>query len=94
MSGSGQISYSHRNFFDVMNLYYSASLQVNANQTNLRVVAGDPNALSWQTGMVMQQNLDYRIGRLNFRLTGSLASSNGKENASLFGMMSREFGAF
>lgn len=93
-SGSGQVSYSHRSPFDIANLLYTATLQFNASQTNLRVVTGDPNALSWQTGTTFQQNVDYRLGRLMFRGTGSFASFNGKENASVFFMIGRELGDF
>jgi hypothetical protein len=61
-------------------------------ETNLRVVSGDPNSLPWQTGTVFQQNLDYRVGRLNFRGTAAVSRQNGKENASVFFMMNRDFG--
>ena len=92
MSGSGSVSYSHRNPFDITNLMYTATLQLNASQTNLRLVAADPNAMMWQTGTVFQQNADYRIGRLIFRATGTYATFNGKENASIFLTIGRELG--
>ena len=94
LNGSGQVSYTHRSPFDISNLIYSASLQVNASQTNLRVVGGDPNFMPWQSGTVLLQNVDYRFGRLVFRATASLASFNGKKNASLLFTISREFGDF
>ncbi len=94
MNGSGQLTYSHRNPFSITNLFYSATLLVNANQANLRLVSGDANTLVWQTGKVFQQNADYRVGRLSFRLTNSLSALNGKKNASLFLMIGREFGNF
>lgn len=94
LSGSGQVSYVHRSPFDIANLVYTASFQANASQTNLRLISGDPNALAWQTGNVLQQNVDYRLGRLIFRGTGSFATQNGKENASVFFMMGRELGDF
>jgi len=92
LSGSGMVTYSQRSPFDVQNLLYSASLMVNMTETNLRVVSGDPNSLPWQTGTVFQQNLDYRVGRLNFRGTAAVSRQNGKENASVFFMMNRDFG--
>lgn len=92
LAGSGQVAYSHRNPFDVTNLLYTASFQVNASQTNMRVVSGDPNALAWQTGTVLQQTADYRIGRLVFRATNSFATLNGKKNASIYFSISREIG--
>lgn len=92
ITGSGQIAYSHRNPFDILNLLYTASFQVNASQTNLRVVTGDPNALAWQTGTVLQHSADYRIGRLVFRATNAFATLNGKKNASIYFSISREIG--
>lgn len=94
LNGAGQVTYSHRNPFGVSNLFYSATLMVNASQSNLRLVSGDPNTLTWQTGKVLQQNADYRVGRLSFRLTNSFSTLNGKKNASLFFMIGREFGDF
>ncbi len=91
-SGSGSVSYMHRNPFDITNLMYTATVQVNASQSNLRLFAGDPNANVWQTGTVFQQTADYRIGRLIFRATSSFATLNGKENASVFLTIGRELG--
>lgn len=92
LAGSGQIAYSHRNPFNVTNLLYTASVQATASQTNMRVVSGDPNALAWQTGTVLQQTADYRIGRLVFRATNAFATLNGKKNASIYFSISREIG--
>lgn len=92
LAGSGSVTYSHRSPFDIANLNYTASLMLNASQTNLRIVAGDPNAMSWQSSFVLQQTVDYRMGKLVFKGTASFVNTNGKENASLFGMVSREFG--
>jgi hypothetical protein len=94
LNGSAQVSYSHRSPFSIPNLFYTATFQANASQTNLRLISGDPNALAWQTGNVLQQNLDYRLGRLTFRATSSFAKLNGKENASVFFMVGREIGDF
>jgi hypothetical protein len=58
------------------------------------VVSGDPDALAWQTGQVLRQNADYRLGRLTFRATSTFARLNGKYNASVFFMFSREIGDF
>lgn len=94
LNGSGQVSYTHRNPFDIADLLYTATFQANASQTNLRLISGDPNALAWQTSKVFQQNLDYRLGRLMFRATSSFATLNGKENASLFFTINREIGDY
>lgn len=94
-SGSGQVFFSYRSPFDIANLFYTASFSANANQTNLRVVSGDVNALSWQTSRVFSNQLVYRIGRLSFQATGSMAwIGDGKKNATVFGSVSRELGDF
>lgn len=94
-SGSGQVFFSYRSPFDIPNLFYTASFSANANQTNLRVVTGDANALSWQTSKVFTNQMVYRIGRLSFQATGSMAwMGDGKKNATLFGSVSRELGDF
>lgn len=92
LAGSGSVTYSHRSPFDISNLNYTASLMLNASQSNLRIISGDPNALSWQSSFILQQTVDYRVGKLVFKGTASFINTNGKENASLFGMVSREFG--
>jgi len=94
-SGSGQVFFSYRSPFDIPNLFYTASFSANANQTNLRIVSGDANALSWQTSKVFTNQMVYRIGRLSFQATGSMAwMGDGKKNATLFGSVSRELGDF
>lgn len=93
-SGAGVITYSHRNPFDFIGLYYSASFMINISETNQRVLTGNPNANAWQVGSVFQQSLEYRIGRLGLRATTSLADLNGKENASVFFSVNRDFGDY
>ena len=93
-SGSGSINYNHRKPFGIANLAYSASLQANLSQTNLRVVSGDPNALFWQTGTVFQQSVEYRLGLLNFRGGNTITSNSGVKNFSVFGTVTRRFGNF
>jgi hypothetical protein len=94
LNGSAQVSYAHRNPFNIANLIYTATFQANASQTNLRLISGDPDALAWQTGQVLRQNADYRLGRLTFRATSTFARLNGKNNASVFLMVGREIGDF
>lgn len=93
--GNGQIAYSHRSPFDIANLLYTASFTANANQSNLRIVTGDPNALSWQVARVFSQQATYRLGRLAFQATASMAwTGDGRKNATVFGSISREIGDF
>lgn len=93
-SGGGGLSYMHRNPFGVANLFYTVSIQNNFNQTNMRVVSGDPNALSWQTGALFQQSVEYRLGRLQFRGSNTVTSSNGVKNVSIYGTVVRNFGEY
>ena len=93
-TGVGGASYSHRNPFSISNLVYSANLQVNSYQANQRVLTGDPNAMSWQTGTTFQQSVDYRLGRLKFRGTNTINEINGKKNMSIYGTVSRGFGQY
>lgn len=93
-SGSGSIGYSHRNPFDITNLLYGATYSVTTSQTNLRVAAGDPDALSWVVSSALMQRLDYLLGRVKFQATGALATVDGKKNASVYFSMQRAFGDF
>ncbi|MBL8490543.1 MAG: hypothetical protein JNM82_07175 [Rhodocyclaceae bacterium] len=92
-NGGGAVSYFHRNPFGINNLQYNASLLFTSAQTNQRLVAGDPNAMTWQTSTALMQRLDYRAGRLNFQVLGTVAQVSGKKNASVYFQVSRDFGA-
>jgi hypothetical protein len=93
-SGSASVMYSLRNPFEVNHLTYSITLKNNYNQTNLRVVNGDPNALSWQTGLVFQQALEYRVGRLSLRGSHTISDNNGIRTTSVYGTVVRSFGDY
>lgn len=93
-SGGGSLSYAHRNPFDITNLMYGATYSFTTSQTNLRVAAGDPDALSWVVSSALMQRLDYMLGRVKFQATGSLATVDGKKNASVYFSMQRAFGDF
>lgn len=93
-SGAAGATFSVRNPFEVRNMTYLVTVRNNYNQTNLRVASGDPNALSWQTGVFFQQSLDYRIGRLSFRTSHTIAENNGVRVVSLFVVIARNFGEF
>ena len=92
-NGGGAVNYFHRNPFGVPNLQYTASLLFTSAQTNQRLVGADPNAPVWQTSTALTQRIDYRAGRLNFQMLGTVASVSGKKNASIFFQVSRDFGA-
>lgn len=93
-SGGGSVAYNHRNPFNIQNLLYGATYSFTTSQTNLRVAAGDPDALSWVVSNTLMMRLDYLLGRVKFQLTGSLATIDGKNNTAVFFSMQRAFGDF
>lgn len=93
-TGGGSVAYNHRNPFNIQNLLYGATYSFTTSQTNLRVAAGDPDALSWVVSNTLMMRLDYLLGRVKFQLTGSLATIDGKNNTALFFSMQRAFGDF
>lgn len=106
-TGTFAIIYTHRNPFAIANLNYSANLLWVGAQTNQRFVGvgaggftpgqtADPNQFNAQNqrSSSFQQMLDYRIGRLAFRLNYALIEQSGKKSASLFGSISRDFDGF
>lgn len=93
-TGSASIAYNHLNPFSVTNLSYNASVIYSSSQVNQRIINGDPNAMSWQVSRALQQRLLYRIGRINVQALGTVATVNGKKNASIFFQVSRDFGDF
>lgn len=93
-SGGGSISYNHRNPFGVQNLQYGATYSFTTSQTNLRVAAGDPDALSWVISNTLLQRLDYVLGRVKFQVTASVAMIDRQTSTSVFFSMQRAFGDF
>lgn len=94
LSGGFGLSYGHRNPFSIQSLGYNARLMVVNSQLNQRLV-GDTSQLAVNNASTsLQQSLDYRYGRLVFRLNSTFFDQGGKKNASLFGSVTREFDGF
>jgi hypothetical protein len=98
-SGIFSLAYLHRNPFSILNLNYSGNLQWINSQTNSRIASRDPlntDPLSSrvQESISFQQMLDYRIGRLTFRLNHAIIDQSGRKSASIFGSVNREFDGF
>lgn len=93
-SGSFSLGYAHSSPFSIRNLYYNASLLWINSQSGTRLAGSDPLGSLAQKSVSFQQLLDYRIGRLTFRLNNALIDQAGRKSASIFGSVNREFDGF
>ncbi len=90
----GNLSYVHARAFGVRGLRYT--LMFNANTTRSQSdtrLEGNPDAGRDQVTRSLEQRLDYRIGRLDVRLSTRLAEIDGKKNALVLLRISRDFGS-
>lgn len=90
----GSISYVHARAFGVRGLRYSLLFNANSARTatNTRQ-EGNPDAGRDLVTKSLEQRLDYRIGRLNMRLSTRVAEVDGKKNALILLRISRDFGS-
>ena len=91
VSRNGGATYQHLRVFGVAQLRYLAIYERSDYQLNSRL-QGDLNALREQVAWSFEQRLEYRIGKLETRLSYRLAEIDGKKNALLFLRVAREFG--
>lgn len=91
VSRNGGATYQHLRVFGVAQLRYLAIYERSDYQLNSRL-QGDINALRDQVAWSFEQRLEYRIGKLETRLSYRLAEIDGKKNALLFLRVAREFG--
>lgn len=94
LSGSFGLSYSHRNPFSIERLGYNARLMMVKSQMNQQLVGDSSQPVEKQNSTSLQQSVDYRYGRLVFRLNSTFFNQAGRKNASLFGSVTREFDGF
>lgn len=90
---TGSFSYQHARAFGVNNLRYSLVANLNAQQANARLL-GDVDATTDPVGYSLDQHFDYRIGRIDMNLTGTISSQDGEQNALLFFRIGRAFGNY
>lgn len=93
-TGSFSLGYSHSSPFSIPNLNYNANLLWINSQTGSRLAKADPLSSQAQESLSFQQLLDYRIGRLTFRLNHAMIDQAGRKSASVFGSVNREFDGF
>jgi len=91
VSRNGGATYQHLRVFGVAQLRYLAIYERSDYQLNSRL-QGDINALRDQVAWSFEQRVEYRIGKLETRLSYRLAEIDGKKNALLFLRIAREFG--
>jgi len=91
VSRNGGGTYQHLRIFGVAQLRYLAIYERSDYQLNTRL-QGDINALRDQVTWSFEQRLEYRIGKLEMRLSYRLAEIDGLKNALLFLRIAREFG--
>lgn len=93
-SGSFSLGYAHSSPFSIRNLNYNASVLWINSQSSARLAESDPLGSLAQKSVSFQQLLDYRIGRLTFRLNHAMIDQAGRKSASIFGSVNREFDGF
>ncbi len=91
VSRNGGATYQHLRVFGVAQLRYLAIYERSDYQLNSRLL-GDISAMREQVAWSFEQRLEYRIGKLETRLSYRLAEIDGKKNALLFLRVAREFG--
>lgn len=87
----GGATYQHLQVFGVPQLRYLATYDRNDFQLNTRL-AGNLNAPREQINSNFEQRLEYRIGKVEARLSLRLADVDGKKNALVFFRLVRQLG--
>jgi hypothetical protein len=93
-NGSFSLGYTHQSPFSIRNLNYTGSLMRFQSFSNQNVAGAGALQVNDQGSTSIQQLVDYRVGRLIFRLSNSLIDQAGKKSASIFGSVTREFDGF
>jgi hypothetical protein len=91
INGDFSLSYSHLSPFSVPNLSYSATATHTNSYSNQSIVGSAALSGLGRGSFSTSQLLAYRIGRLTFNLTVSTISQAGKESASIYGSIGRDF---
>lgn len=88
-TSTGSISYQNLRLFGIPRLRFLSDLRLNS-QALLPVLGGpqDQETAAWEN------NLDYQIGRTQFRMSGRLSQSGGRNNKSIMFTATRGLGDF
>ncbi|MCB1954306.1 MAG: hypothetical protein KDG55_01445 [Rhodocyclaceae bacterium] len=92
-STNGSVTYFHSRAFGVRDLRYSLRFIASTATTNEREF-GDPDGNRDRVSRILEQDLDYRVGRLDTQLKMRVAEVDGRKNALLLFRVSRSFGNF
>lgn len=92
-NATGSLSYQHTRAFGVPQLRYYAIYAADEMQYSSRR-QGDVNAPLERVNQSLEQRLEYRIGRLDVRLTARIAEIEGRRNSLVYFRVNRQFGAF
>lgn len=88
---NGGVTYQHLRAFGVPQLRYSLTYNRSDYQFNTRLL-GDLNAPREHVQWSLENRLDYRIGKLDARLSFRVAEIDGKKNALVFVRLARQIG--
>ena len=91
-SANGNVRYQHNRMFGVPRLQYYAALNLNRSKAQRTRLDGDIDAPLEPVNWLLEQHLNYNIGRLQARLSLSFAEIGGKTNSMIFLRLLREFG--
>lgn len=93
-NGSFSVGYTHQNPFSIRNLNYNGSFTRSQSFSNQNVAGGSTPSVTNNASNSLQQLVDYRVGRLIFRLNHAWIDQAGRKSASIFGSVTREFDGF
>jgi hypothetical protein len=91
VSRNGGATYQHQRIFGVPQLRYLAIYERNDYELNTRV-QGELTAPREQVSWSFEQRLEYRIGKLETRISYRIAEIDGRKNALLFLRVARQIG--
>lgn len=90
---SGNLNYYHARAFNVPQLRYSLIYTANQTQYQSRL-QGDINAPRDEVNQSLEQRFDYRVGRIEMRLSGRMARTEGRNDWLVYFSINRRFGDF
>ncbi len=90
VTGSFTLNYAHRSPFSIPRLSYNANLIKISSFSNQRLDVFSQSQGSSQESLSLQHLLDYRLGKLLFRLNFTTISQGGTKSASMFGSIQRD----